>query len=287
MRSRQQTPRMSHWSIEAVETLQTNKIIRKLRGFGVDFKRSQFLEDVKRFYSACELADHWMGNYPITAVGFDEDFIWMAAIVLWRRLAPDVVNSEQLDEMMQRGYDLKEERKVKECCTLWLEIWKHLKKRFTSDMHSINDAERVFSGMEYLFNWCQSLEMELGSAGVGDADFFRKRIEYCRDFYRMFPDTDSSIIANMKRAEAESYFYLGEKEKGDVAFKRLIEEFPESAWGYIGWGDMYCLFRGEKLPRDYDKAAKIYRMGLDKATSDKDVILDRLRDLEEGKKERK
>ncbi|KAF5436341.1 hypothetical protein C5S35_09050 [Candidatus Methanophagaceae archaeon] len=46
----------------------------------------------------------------------------------------------------------------------------------------------------------------------------------------------------------------------------------------------YCLFSGEKLPRDYDKAAKIYRMGLDKATSDKDVILDRLRDLEEEKK---
>lgn len=49
----------------------------------------------------------------------------------------------------------------------------------------------------------------------------------------------------------------------------------------------YCLFSGEKLPLDYDKAAKIYRMGLDKATSDKDVILDRLRDLEEEKKDRK
>lgn len=31
-------------------------------------------------------------------------------------------NSEQLDEMMQRGYDLKDEGRLEECCTLWLEV---------------------------------------------------------------------------------------------------------------------------------------------------------------------
>jgi hypothetical protein len=69
---------------------------------------------VKRFYSAEELADLWVSVFPISAVRFDRDFIWMAAIVLWRRLAPDVVNSEQLDETMQRGYDFEDERRLKE-----------------------------------------------------------------------------------------------------------------------------------------------------------------------------
>jgi hypothetical protein len=46
---------MHHWSIEEVETLSTNAIIRKLRDFGVDFRKKQFLVDVKRFYSAEEL----------------------------------------------------------------------------------------------------------------------------------------------------------------------------------------------------------------------------------------
>ncbi|RZN38006.1 MAG: zinc chelation protein SecC [Methanophagales archaeon ANME-1-THS] len=286
MRFRRQAPRMYHWSIEEVETLSTKEIIRKLRGFGVDFKRSQFLEDVKRFYSASDLADHWVRIYPITAEWFDEDFIWMAAIVLWRRLAPDVINSEQLDEMMQRGYDLKRERRIKECCNKESQIREHLKKRFSPDMKSIENAESVFTGMQSLFNWCQDLELELGNAGSEDTIFYEKRIEYCREFYRMLPDTSSLVIKNMKRAEAESYFFLGEKEKGDAAFKKIIEEFPESAWGYIGWGDMYWLFsRNDELPRlDYDNAEKIYRMGLAKATSDKRVILDRLRDLEEEKK---
>ena len=274
-----------HWSIEKVETLSTNAIIRKLRDFGVDFRRKQFLVDVKRFYSAVELADHWMSLIPSSAVRLDRDFIWMAAIVLWRRLAPDVVNSELLDEMMQRGYDLKEERKLEECCNLWLEVWGHLKKRFTSDMSSIEDAERAFSGTELLLNWCQHLEMELWNAGLEDTSFFRKRLEFCREFYRMFPDTDSLVIENMKRGEADSYFFLSEIEKGDEAFKKLIEEFPESAWGYIDWGDMYCsVMQDDKVPADYDKAERIYRLGLDNATFDRDAILDRLQDLEEKRK---
>ena len=48
---------------------------------------------------------------------------------------------------------------------------------------------------------------------------------------------------------------------------------------------MYCLLEwDDRIPTDYDKAARIYRMGLDNATSDRDVILDRLQDLEEKRK---
>ena len=287
MQFRRQAPRTDHWSMDEVEALATKEIIRKLRSFGVDFNRKQFLEDVRRFYSAYELAYHWMGIYPVTAVGFDENFLGMAAIVLWQRLAPDVITSEQLDDMMQSGYDLKEEGKAKECCNLWLEVWEHLKKRFSPDMRAIEDTRSVFGGMQSLYNWCQDLEMELSNAGVEDASFYERRIEYCRDFYRMFPDTDSLVIENMMRGEAESYFFIGDKEKGEEAFKKMIEELPESAWGYIHWGDMYWLFmRDDKLPPlDYDKAEKIFRMGLAKATSDREVILGRLRSLEEKKKE--
>ena len=205
--------------------------------------------DVKRFYSAGELADHWVRVYPITAVRLDRDFIGMAAIVLWRRLAPEVVNSELLDELMQRGYDLKEEGKLKECCNLWLEVWGHLKKRFTSDMNVIEDTKRVFRGTQSLDNWYQDLEMELWNAGLEDTRFFRTRQEFCREFYLMFPDT--LVLESMKRGEATSYFFLSEIEKGEEAFKKLIEEFPDSARGYIDWGDMYCLFEwDERVPTD-------------------------------------
>jgi len=278
--------RAVHWSLEEVRAFSTEQIIQKLQDFGVDFREEQFLEDVKKFYSASDLADYWGEIYPVTAEGLDEDFIWMAAIVLWERLAPQVVNSEQIDDMMQRGYDLLEEEKVVEACTLWLKVWEFLKGRFSPDMKSIEDAEQVFSGTEFLLNWCQDLEMMLEKAGKEDISFFEKRIEYCREFCTYFSESDSLIIHNMRRDEAESYFAIGMLERGEMAFQALIEEFPNSAWGYIGWGDMYYLSRmNDKIPLDYEKAKRLYQMALTKNIDDKGAVLERLRELERERRE--
>lgn len=196
----------------------------------------------------------------------------------------DSEHSEQLDNMMQRGYGLIEEGRVKDACTLWLQVWEHLKGRFTQDMKSIDDAEGVFSGMQSLYNWCQDIEMELGNAGIEDMSFFEKRIRYCQEFCNLFPDTDSLIIQNMKWAEAESCFGLGMLEQGEKAFEALIEEFPDSVWGYIGWGDMYCSFRlNDAVPLDYEKAERIYRMAIDRNVEDKTEVLNRLKELEKEK----
>ncbi|MBE9594356.1 MAG: hypothetical protein IMF19_12865 [Proteobacteria bacterium] len=48
---------------------------------------------------------------------------------------------------------------------------------------------------------------------------------------------------------------------------------------------MYCLLEwDDRVPTDYDKVERIYLMGLDNATSDRDVILERLQHLEEKRK---
>ena len=66
---------MSHWSFEEIESFSTDEIVSKLRAFGVPFETAQFLEDVKKFYSGEELADHWWKEHPITATGFDRRFL--------------------------------------------------------------------------------------------------------------------------------------------------------------------------------------------------------------------
>ncbi|MGH6820741.1 MAG: hypothetical protein ACREDU_07765, partial [Methylocella sp.] len=67
-----------HWFTEEVRELSTKQIIRKLKGFGVEFTEMKFLKEVKQFNSAEDLAKHWKKNYPINAAGYDVDFIWMA-----------------------------------------------------------------------------------------------------------------------------------------------------------------------------------------------------------------
>ncbi len=186
---------------------------------------------------------------------------------------------DDLNYLMQKGYSLLEENKTVEACNIWLEVWDKIKKRFTPKMKSIKDAESLFSGDQFLFNWCQDLEMELGNAGLRDKSFYRKRIDYCREFCSYFPESEISILYNMKRGKAESYFGIGEPKKGDMAFERLIEKYPEDIWGYIGWGDMYYMPLDKNNTPNYEKAEQIYNMALDKDIDEKESLMERLDDL--------
>lgn len=276
------SPRPFHWTLDEIKSMATDDIIVKLRQFGIPFQKERFLNEVRNHYSASELAKEWRATYPVCAQGFDIDFLWMACLVLWERLAPDIMSSERLDTMMQTGYDLIQERRKAEGCDLWLQVWHELKKRFRPSMTDIEEAEEVFSGMQCLFNWCQDLELELHNAGLEDNFYFRKRIEFCNEFCTLFPDTARLTILNMKRAEAESYFLLGEGEQGEQLFKSLIDQFPDSIWGYVGWGDVYTNEHFGLTAPDNQKARQIYQMALGKGLEEESVVLDRIKDLEQA-----
>ena len=90
------------WSFEEVRLMTTDGIIDKLASVNIPFDQTHFLGDVRNHYSAEALGDTWLRRHKCTVTGFDEDFVWMAAIVLWERLAPDIVNVEMIDDEMKR-----------------------------------------------------------------------------------------------------------------------------------------------------------------------------------------
>ena len=279
--------RPPEWDSEKIGAMSTARILAKVKDFGVPMTTSEFIRQAPQFLSAVEMAEDWYKRYPVNATGLDEDFIRMAATVLWPRLTPDVMSSEKLDDMMQQGYDLVENGRVVEGCRIWLEVWERLKRRFKPEMNSIEEAESVFTGLQCLFNWCQDLEEALGNAGRADSGYLQKRIDYCSEFCALFPSSDETVILNMKRAVAESYFALGLDEEGEKVFAALVEQFPDNAWGHIGRGDAY-LWPRKGTPPDYDRAERIYRVALESnLTRDRDAVEDRLEEVEKaGKQER-
>jgi len=268
--------RKTPWYREEIQELQTDKIIEKLVMCGIPFSKEEFLIDVHNHYSSSDIYREWKTRYSISATGFDEDFPWMAADVLWRRLAPEKISTEMLDDWMQEGYELIERKDNNagrvDGCTLWLEVWDELKKRFTPEMKTIEDTEAVFSGSQSLFNWCQDLEMELGNAAIDEESLHLERIRYCSEFLDCFPDSEY-FVQEMGKARAESLILSGKLKEGEKAFQDLIAKYPKNPWFFIYWGDLYACFgigRGDRL-RNNLKAEELYRKALG-IESDEDGI---------------
>ena len=276
-------PRPCHWSLDEVNSMDTQEIIAHLHRFGIPFDREQFFKDVDKHYSCSDLTKTWKKRYTIKAQGFDRDFVWMAIDVLWARLVPEKMNLEQLDSLIIQGYEYLAERKSIAACDCWILVWNTLKERFTQDMKDIQQAENeIFPNRESLFNMCQDLELELRNAGLHNSEYFDYRIQYCTEFMEFFPRSDNLLAHGMKRAIAESYFMLGEIDQAEKLFQALVEEFPDTVWSYIGWGDMYADKDG-RTELDVQRAKKIYQMALGRGIEEESLVVHRIEDLDLGR----
>jgi tetratricopeptide (TPR) repeat protein len=267
------------WTFEKIEPMSTDEIFARLNRLGVAVTPEDFRQNAQRHDSAERLADERRERYPFHPEGrYDEDFVWMAAIVLWKRLLPDLISFEQIDERMQEGYSLLEERRTAEACDAWWQVWEWLKDKVTTERNTLEALDRDFQGTQAVFNWCQDFEMGLENAAVGDPQYWQLRVRYCQEFLATFAGIDWPMCGNFSRAEAESYWRLGEVETAETRFEALIEANPDWAWGYVNWSDLYWLFRDS--PKDYDRAESILQRALDRpGLEDRDDVLDRLQSL--------
>src|SRR5699024_4893763 len=112
------------------DEMSTDEIIFKLGEMGISFKHEEFSQDMKKFYSAEEISENWFRNYNVTAKGRDNDFPWLAALVLWERLAPaNHLAMEQMSNLYNRGFDYLDKRDPISACDTWLKVWEVIKDR--------------------------------------------------------------------------------------------------------------------------------------------------------------
>jgi len=271
--------RKQKWYQEDIQELPTIKIIEKLMMCGIPFSQEEFLIDVHNHYGSGDIYMEWERRYTITATGFDEDFIWMAAEVLWQRLVPEKISTMQLDDMVQDGYVLIEEREEGNsvgCCNIWLKVWDELKKRFTKDMRKVEDADSVCFQSQYLSNWLQDLDMELSNAAHNDEMFFDRRIIFCRECMGFFPDSLHNSIS-MRRGIAEALYMSGRIEEAEQEFQTLVTKYPNDPWSYAAWGDMYADIDGGTY--NPEKAEELYRKGLGLEPAEDKYLEERIREL--------
>lgn len=265
---------------EEVDVLSTDEIIHNLREMGIPFEQDTFLKDIDRFYSAEDLSENWFHQYNVTAKGRDEDFPWLAAWILWERLAPaNKLSREQISDLLDHGFEYLAENDSISACDTWLKVWEAIKNRIDPTFQNLDYLDKHYQVNFFIRNFCQDLEAELHNAGIDAPVYFEKRISYCREFCNYFPKEDELIIHNMRRAIGESYAMLDQYGKAESEFEKLVLDFPDNPWGYIGWGDLF--FYGRK--KDYHKARELYEkaLAIAKDEMDIDIVKERLEDLKQ------
>ena len=268
---------------EEVNAMATTEIIQRLNSMGIVFNKDKFLQDVQEYYSAQQIKDSWFEDFAVTAEGRDEDFPFFAAWILWERLAPkQILSMEKMEDLIEKGFQDKSNGDSMGACDTWLKVWDAIKVRLKPEIKNLDYLDEQYEGSYFIKNFCQDLEHELYNAGLKDQVYFEKGINYYREFISYFPEEDELIIHNMRRTIAESYIKLGSYEQAELEFKKLVEDYPDNPWGYIGWGDMYFLEKDKNITRAkelYNKASSVI-----KDKNDAIALEERLTDLEEEAK---
>ena len=265
-----------------VNEMSTDEIIQELKNMGVPFTQETFLKDIELFYSALDLSENWFKKYTITAKGRDEDFPFLAAWILWERLAPEnILSREQMSDLIEAGFDYLAENDSISACETWLKVWEAIKVRIKPEFKNLDHLDKHYESSFFLSNFCQDLEAELYNAGLADPSFFTKRIHFCREFCGYFPKESQLIVHNMRRAIAESFAMLNQYAEAEIEFEKLVQDFPNNPWGYIGWGDIFLLVGPQKNSL---KAQEFYEKALAIAKDKMDIetIEQRLGDLKES-----
>jgi hypothetical protein len=186
VRRQQQQQLASGWTENKVRVLSSEVILERLASLGIVTAADEFVEQARTEHAASTIAAQWRERLAVSRQGVDDDFIDLAARVLWDRLLPERPSFEMLDERMQAGYAAFWANDVVRACDEWLAVWEGFKPHLGPEMTRVRDVDALFHGSEYFFNWCQEFENELGNAGVHDPRYWRARIQYVNEFLRQF-----------------------------------------------------------------------------------------------------
>jgi tetratricopeptide (TPR) repeat protein len=263
--------------LEEARTLPDEAIVEDMRALGVAVDQAAFREAAASFAAPERLAWSLASERRPVLTSADEERLRMLVTALWERWLPDRPTFTIIDDGMQLGYDEQERGDEAAAAEHWLRTWRSVVPLARErGLRTITQFDEAFDGTQLLFNWVQDLDDTLHSAGLQDPRFWEDAIRFSEEFLELFPDEDSLLIENKRRAMAESHAELGRRAVSDRLYRGWLDSDPAWGWGWIGWADTYFLFgRGEQ--RDFARAEAILRKGLAVPdVRDREDVLDRL-----------
>jgi hypothetical protein len=184
---------------------------------------------------------------------------------------------KEIDDKIQKGYELILENDLPGACDKWLEAWAGIKELFAEGVaEDIFELDTQYDWTQFIFNYVQDMEMELSNAGLKDARYHQSRAVFCRELLQWCA-ADDQLTHNIYSGMAEGYFDSGDIETGDRLFAEWLRDDPDNGWGYVAWADCYWFGPVEKR---YEIAEGILLKAYARSElHDRIAVVDRLHDV--------
>jgi hypothetical protein len=231
------------------------EILARLAHLGIDATPEDFRALAGLTDSAWAIGEAWAGNVHRVLTVNDVDFLSLAACELWKRWCPEPPSVEMLDDWMQDGYTLREQRRHGATVDLWVKVWDELRRRFSPDMTQCADAECVFRGTQYISNWTQDFMDALVDATRSERRYAPLAIRYATEVLAQFTDEDCVYLHVFSTSLARAHFLNGKPEAGETVCRELVAAAPASACGYVTLADA-LIYDSEGAP-DYARAIAV------------------------------
>lgn len=252
------------WELHDVQALSTAEITDKLAEHSIDTTEASFRDRAAEVDSAMALADQWEDDHDVDASGYDRDFIWMAAEVLWSRWAPDLPYRERIYDLIQEGRELREQGNDAEACQRWLTAWEIIVAVTPDEIATIEAADDHLPNVFLLEAFLRSVDNDLATLAANDPTYHERRLEFCRDVCTQFPDAPDELLLDFRHFVADSLTELGRLTESRNEFETLIRDYPEDPWAYKKLADSYWLNGAdEPTVEELERTVKLYQQALD------------------------
>jgi hypothetical protein len=276
-----------------LEQCPTDTLISKLRSQGVPFSASAFLDTFKQRFSTDEIAGDWYENLPLNWDNWeneeDVEFFFSVATILTKRLAPEWISFEEVQEYMTARWEWDAQHKSEDWAQLVrdkLAVWYRLKPMIPESAREIGDLRPLLKLIPPPSDWFGDAFQEYELCSPDQAKTLGQEvITFVREFLATFPSTAPELLVKLKSLEASAYFAQEQWETGEQTCRSLIAQFPADATPYLLLAGKYEYPTPDSYPTTLEnlvRAREVLQMALTNRVRNKKEVRDSLKDVKES-----
>lgn len=253
--------------LSEARTLSDSDLLSKLAACGITID-SPRLDKLARNFPSAESLARWIvkeDRANCSAIPNAEDWIWLSLVCLRERWSPQRPSFEQLEDLIDFGYDLLSVDDVESACGEWTRAWQCVQlllKGFRFD--SLDDMDDSFNGDHHIVDWCTDFVLATKTLADHSLNWAATRLIVCEQALPLIEGISraNELLPAFRLALAEAHFRVGNGKAADKVFNDCLRLTPTYCTAWASWAEHYLT---PGLLHQPGRAEVIARRGLEHA----------------------